>query len=102
MAGARRRQSDSANSVCIVNGRPSVGLHIYLDLVVYRPTTEGAMQVHCLCVFYLHADRISGPDRRPECQSGYSCSDEVGHDDTARTSLISAGSVGNTDFQHCS
>ena len=35
MAGAINRKSDSANSMSIVNGWPIVGLHIYLDVLVY-------------------------------------------------------------------
>ena len=49
MAGAINRKSDSANSICTVNGWPSVGLHNYLDVLVHRPTTEGAVHV-LVCV----------------------------------------------------
>ena len=36
MAGAINTKSDRLNSMCIVNGWPSVGLHIYLDVLVYK------------------------------------------------------------------
>jgi len=49
MHGAINRKFDSANSMCIVNGWPSVGLQIYLDVLFYGPTTEGAVYV-LVCV----------------------------------------------------
>ena len=49
MAGAINTKSDRLNSMCIVNGWPSVGLHDYLDVLVHRPTTEGAVHV-LVCV----------------------------------------------------